>query len=182
MEEQQTLTTGIIDHPCVFRGGQDGVGEIDNLLLVEVAGEGIVVRPRIGGEQHPVAYIFQRLAAAAGIGKGLAFAGLAGGKGAVRQPALESVQIIAVPVDHQHQRAQYQRGGDCKGHNAKQDIRFFCPLGGDFGGFLIHNTSSSYQSFVMYSPPGGTVGPARVRLPEARMSGMSSGDSLPSAA
>ena len=42
--------------------------------------------------------------------------------------------------------------------------------------------SSSYQSLVMYSPPGGTVGPASVRSPESSIFGMSSAVSLPSAA
>ena len=41
---------------------------------------------------------------------------------------------------------------------------------------------SSYHSFVMYSPPAGTVGPAAVRLPESRISPISSGRIFPSAA
>ena len=41
---------------------------------------------------------------------------------------------------------------------------------------------SSYHRWVMYSPPAGTVGPAAVRLPEARISPISSGRIFPSAA
>ena len=42
--------------------------------------------------------------------------------------------------------------------------------------------SSSYHTRVRYRPPGGAVGPANVRLPESRITGISSGASLPSAA
>ena len=41
---------------------------------------------------------------------------------------------------------------------------------------------SSYHRRVMYSPPAGTVGPAAVRLPAARISPISSGRIFPSAA
>ena len=48
--------------------------------------------------------------------------------------------------------------------------------------FYPLSRSSSYHTRVRYRPPGGAVGPASVRLPESRITGMSSGASLPSAA
>ena len=49
---------------------------------------------------------------------------------------------------------------------------------------LVHSNfsiPSSYHRWVMYSPPGGTVGPAAVRLPESRIWPISSGRIFPSA-
>ena len=43
-------------------------------------------------------------------------------------------------------------------------------------------TPSSYHRWVMYRPPGGTVGPAAVRFPDFRIAPISSGRIFPSAA
>ena len=189
-ENKQLLASRVIHHPGLFRVGEHRVLQGQHLLGVQVPGEGVVPGAGGGGQHQSAVQIGEGDLLAAGVGKGLCLSRGAGLQAAVAQPALQGVQIEPVPVGHQEHRAQQQGGGEDQGQQPEENIRLFLlflMLHHETFilvkiGLMGHRTSSSYQRRVMYSPPGGTVGPARVRLPDSKMAGMSWGESFPSAA
>ena len=138
----QVLPSGIIGHGIGTCLCQHRVSQRCNLLQILFTGKGVVVYAGRRSHHQTVVQIGHINAVATAVGKGLCLTADSGLDRTQRQPPLNGIQVVAIPVQHQKKPAKNESRCYHKGQQPHKNILFFL-----LRFFFLHTITLTKQPF-----------------------------------